>query len=158
MIIEVSGHRSPKFKAMLSSAIESYCTRIISKKILKTIHLKVYLKKKLEYPSMQGYCYYVSHEDGIREFEIAIKKNTSLRELLIYIAHECVHVKQLASGELKDGVRKCKWQGQLIEDDKLDYWDLPWEIEAYGREKGLYHRFIVDYKKTNKVKLDSIVR
>jgi len=158
MIIEVSGHRSPKFKAMLSTAIESYCSRIMSEKLLDSIYLKVLLKKSLDYPTMQGYCYYVGYDEGIREFEIAVKKNISLRELLIYTAHECVHMKQLASGELKEGVRKCRWQGQVIDEHKLDYWDLPWEIEAYGREKGLYHRFIVDYKKTNKVKLDSIVR
>jgi len=55
-----------------------------------------------------------------------------------------VHVKQYAKGELKDYVRmnKTKWRDEIIESDELDYWDQPWEIEAHGRERGLYFRFL----------------
>jgi hypothetical protein len=157
MLIEVSGHRSSKFKNMVTIAIQDYCDRIMSRKLQESIYLKVFIKKKLEEKGIEAYCHYVSFEDGIREFEIVIKKGSSLRNFLLYLAHECVHMKQLASGELKDGVRTCRWQGQIVE-DSIDYWDQPWEIEAYGREKGLYHRFITNYKKENKVYLDRAVK
>jgi len=28
--------------------------------------------------------------------------------------------------------------------DKIDYWDYPWEIEAFGRQLGLFVRFCED--------------
>jgi len=54
-----------------------------------------------------------------------------------------VHLKQYAKGELKDyaRVKSIKWKGQVYDEDRIDYWDHPWEIEAYGRERGLYIRF-----------------
>mgnify|MGYP001210788531 FL=1 len=62
-----------------------------------------------------------------------------LRKLLLTIAHEMVHVKQYARGELYQGTRiaKHRWQGKWISNN-LDYWDQPWEIEAAGREIGLF--------------------
>jgi hypothetical protein len=60
-----------------------------------------------------------------------------------------VHVKQYAKGELKDYLRvnKCKWKGKIIDSDAVDYWDHPWEIEAHGREKGLYVKYLESLKK-----------
>ena len=57
-----------------------------------------------------------------------------------------VHVKQYAKGELKDFIRvnRIKWMGKIYDESKLDYWEQPWEIEAHGREKGLYYKF-TDY-------------
>jgi hypothetical protein len=55
-----------------------------------------------------------------------------------------VHVKQFATGELVDNPsgKTVKWQGKRVtlrDDD--GYWTLPWEIEAYGRELGLFVRW-----------------
>jgi hypothetical protein len=33
----------------------------------------------------------------------------------------------------------------LVDDNQVDYWDTPWEIEAHGREKGLFTRFKQQY-------------
>ena len=38
-------------------------------------------------------------------------------------------------------VSMCKYLGKIYDVDKVNYWDLPWEIEAHGRERGLYVRF-----------------
>ena len=53
-----------------------------------------------------------------------------------------VHVKQYARGELYEGsrVNKHRWQGKWLDKDP-DYWDQPWEIEAAGREAGLFIRW-----------------
>jgi hypothetical protein len=56
-----------------------------------------------------------------------------------------VHLKQYAKGEMKDiwrPVRMVKWQGEKYLHEEMDYWECPWEIEAYGREKGLYFKFL----------------
>lgn len=98
------------------------------------------LSKKQEY----AYCDWEDQNYKAREFTITIDPNLGKRNMLLALAHEMVHVKQYAKGELKDYVRmnKTKWRDEIIESDELDYWDQPWEIEAHGRERGLYFRFL----------------
>lgn len=67
----------------------------------------------------------------------------NLRKIIQTLAHEMVHVKQFAKGEIYDHKfqRTFKWGDQIYDVDTHDYWDLPWEIEAFGREVGLFVRF-----------------
>jgi hypothetical protein len=73
-----------------------------------------------------------------REFELEIDRKLPLRKLLETVAHEMVHVKQYARRELGPGPR---WCGKTYSPEKVSYWDLPWEIEAHGRELGLFVRW-----------------
>jgi hypothetical protein len=59
------------------------------------------------------------------EYEIDIKRSLRLRDMLTTLAHEMVHVKQYELGQNKN-------------EDEFDYWDKPSEIEAHGRETGLF--------------------
>lgn len=61
------------------------------------------------------------------EYEIDIKRSLRLRDLLTTLAHELVHVKQYELGQLNHN-----------EEEEFDYWDKPSEIEAHGRETGLF--------------------
>ena len=72
--------------------------------------------------------------------------------MLIVLAHEMVHVKQYAKGEMKDFVygNRVKFKGSIINDNIVEYWDQPWEIEAHGKEKGLYLRFLEHEKNKNR--------
>ena len=74
-----------------------------------------------------------------REFDVDINTQQRLRRLLETVAHEMVHVKQFARGELYESTRRNKhrWQGKWLNTDPK-YWDQPWEIEAHGREVGLF--------------------
>lgn len=81
-----------------------------------------------------------------RNFTIEIRPNLSWKMTLLTIAHEMIHVKQYAKGELYDYLHtfhKSKWKGKIVKDNghPLDYWEQPWEIEAHGRERGLYLKF-----------------
>ena len=90
-----------------------------------------------------GYCLALCDDgerpDRPRTFEIEAHSKLRLRRLLETIAHEMVHVKQYARGELYESERQSKhrWQGKWFDKDP-DYWDRPWEIEAIGRETGLF--------------------
>lgn len=79
------------------------------------------------------------------ECEIKLaKKIKNSKKIVEALAHEMVHVKQLATGEYYDYMysdKIIKWKGKKIDINQVDYWDLPWEIEAYGRERGLYVKF-----------------
>jgi len=60
-----------------------------------------------------------------------------------------VHLKQYAKGELKDYIKPARmigWMGEKYLMEELDYWEQPWEIEAYGREKGLYFKFMQHWR------------
>ena len=80
-----------------------------------------------------------------RHFTIALDRSMGRRRVLVNLAHEMVHVKQHATDESRDDLKNSNlhvWQGKVIDSDQLDYFDLPWEIEAFGREHGLYRRFL----------------
>lgn len=78
-----------------------------------------------------------------RKFLIRVSPIERRTSALKIIAHELVHVKQFARGEMKDTVHTnyVKWNKQLIDQDAIEYWDLPWEIEAFGREYGMFRRY-----------------
>jgi hypothetical protein len=82
-----------------------------------------------------------------------VDKTLTKKETLLALAHEMVHLKQYAKGELKDIFRPAKmikWHGDRYLTDGVDYWEQPWEIEAYGREKGLYFKFLYHMKNGEK--------
>tara|TARA_B100000780_G_scaffold194041_1_gene136819 strand:+ start:2664 stop:3044 length:381 start_codon:yes stop_codon:yes gene_type:complete len=89
-----------------------------------------------------GYCLPAEDADPARPRDIDIDLNCkmTLRLLLETLAHELVHAKQFARGELyQSSVHgKHRWQGKWMPAKLPNYWDLPWEIEAHGRETGLF--------------------
>jgi hypothetical protein len=81
--------------------------------------------------------------EDLNTFEIQLDKDMSLRKKLLSVAHEMVHVKQFTRKELEhtDSINKQLWRGKKY-NTKNRYYDLPWEIEAYGRELGLFTTWI----------------
>ena len=68
-------------------------------------------------------------------------------EILKTLAHELVHVKQYVLGELRWRDAGLMYKGINHEPDNLkEYFELPYEIEAYGREKGLLYGFMLVWK------------
>jgi len=88
-----------------------------------------------------GYCL---ETDDKRTFDIEVDKTQPLRRVLETVAHEMVHVKQYARRELHPD--KHVWMGKTVNPKTVSYWDLPWEIEAHGREVGLFIRYCETYK------------
>ena len=82
-----------------------------------------------------GFC---MMEDNNRTFEIELDKKIGIKDLVQALCHEMVHVKQYARNEMNDGIVKgrARWKNQYIPED-TNYWDLPWEKEAYRMEKKL---------------------
>lgn len=79
-----------------------------------------------------------------REFEIELDSEQSFASLLRSVAHEMVHVKQWASGEWQQRHRpeeSYRYGRKTFDATKMDYWDYPWEIEAFGRTPGIIARW-----------------
>jgi hypothetical protein len=62
------------------------------------------------------------------------------KTMLLTLAHEMTHVKQFARRELIEIKADVlfKWYGEVF-GDEVHYYETPWEIEAHGREIGLYY-------------------
>ena len=87
--------------------------------------------KRMSKDPNYGYCCHLDDND----FEIEIKRTLKLRAMLTTLAHELIHVKQYVYGEYNDEF-----------EEGLDYWDKPSEIEAHGRETGLFIRWAEENK------------
>ena len=149
MRVYVKGKSELISKKEIICAANFYASLLMSKRLLKNITVFI---KNGNTGSFHGFIEFLDDNNRPKEFLISIKKDLPKRKLLITLAHEMVHVKQYARGELKYLFKggHDKWQGKIIA-RKTHYFDKPWEIEAFGRELGLYERYI-EYKKKNKIK------
>ena len=68
------------------------------------------------------------------------------------LAHELVHVKQYLVGDLTWRDRGMLWRGVMFAPEYLtDQLETPYEVEAYGKEKGLLVSFFVKWKEIEEV-------
>lgn len=71
---------------------------------------------------------------------VVIKPRRNLKDVGLTLAHEMVHVKQLAKGTLK--TRKTGsyiWAGKRYS-KKTEYLSMPWEIEAFSKQELILRR------------------
>lgn len=76
---------------------------------------------------------------GPKKIAMMLDSRLPMSRLLYTLAHEMVHVKQIAKGQYrgqrsKNGRIVTVWMGKVV---KADYLDRPWEIEAFKRENTL---------------------
>ena len=136
-----------------SNKLESYVISAVEFAMAKFFDVKdldKYISVDVDFTDLdvEGHC--IDAGDG--EFSIEIKKDLPMREKMIVLMHELVHMKQHIAGELefggiiigKDGL-KCKtttWMGAEFDEEGTDYFDRPWEIEAFGRQLGVFIRWV----------------
>jgi hypothetical protein len=70
---------------------------------------------------------------------VIIKPKRNLVQLGLTLAHEMVHVKQLAKGLLKQKRSGHTWMGKMY-GKKTPYLQMPWEIEAYSKQELILRR------------------
>lgn len=139
MILTIKGGTASQ-KKRVESMVNFCVTKLMPR--MKDLEITVRLKD-LSKAGVYGYCMAdpegdAKRLDRPRSFDLEIHSKMSMRKLLTTVAHEMVHAKQYARGELYQGVRvnKYRWQGKWV--GEMNYWDEPWEIEAHGRETGLF--------------------
>ena len=80
-----------------------------------------------------------------------------MKQTMVDLGHELIHIKQYLNNELFDYVSgDIRYKGTVfdsrhVEEDEA-YYNSPWEIEAYGREWGLYKIFVSKLKQELKKK------
>lgn len=143
---------------LVKKAINWYASQLLSKRLKNNITINLKFTENL-YKETKCLAYCTWEDDNLkpREFEIEIDANLSQQQMLKSLAHEMVHVKQYATGQLKDLSKSLavKWEGEYHSISSQDtheeqYWFSPWEIEANGREVGLYVLFKKSLKSNRK--------
>ena len=148
MILNITGSCKSTRK-LVDSAAWSYAERLIGKRLLNTLYIDIKLVRNLtDKEGMEGSCIWDEWESKStpRSYTIELDSSVSLRNILISLAHEFVHVKQWISGEMYEyeEPNKVRFMKKKVDTSKLNYFDYPWEIEAFGRQLGLFVRMCED--------------
>jgi len=102
-----------------------------------TYHLDVYTRRGMaKETEARGYVTKV----GPKSLIMIIDSSLDVERLVLTIAHEMVHVKQYARGQIENipGRKQIKyWMGKKV---RKNYFDQPWELEAFGKERILANK------------------
>jgi hypothetical protein len=125
-----------------SKAIDYFAQELFSRQMRQHIHVRLSFVKTNEYWGLAIVDDY--NAKGMpRYFTVEVKRDLNEEEKLMSIAHELVHIRQYATGQLNEEMTL--WQGESVNSDLIPYLEQPWEIEAYELGDKLYK----DYKNGN---------
>lgn len=155
MHIHIKGRNKSFTKAEIEYTVSFLTEHLLGKKLADNITLNISYE---DLGTNYAQIFPVDYDDTRknREFELTLDKHFSKeydpKLLLTTLAHELVHLKQFARGELKNfSVDAYKWKGELVDipESKAKYVKTPWEQEAYSREKELYDVFLDELRRVN---------
>lgn len=144
--------KSAKVDRKTTRELIKFCAdQLLPPRLAKNLHINVSYKPNI----LKGKerCYgWVSKDDGItpRKFDIVCDDGLSIQMTMRTLAHEMVHVRQYATGQLKDYKRwedRYRWKGRdhvwnpncSRKEYKTKY---PDEREALRLEKVLWRKFL----------------
>ena len=147
MLLNITGSNK-KNRKLVKHAAQWYAERLMGKRLMNSLVININLRRNLiTKEGCEGtavweddYC------DRPKEFTIELDLTYSIRDVLITLAHEMVHIKQWARGEMYEYTKSpmVRFHTTKFELDDINYWDYPWEIEAFGKQLGLFVRFCED--------------
>ena len=159
MLLNIKGSNKPT-RTLVNRAAWWYAEKLMGKRLMNALEINININldrtlgKKF---NMEGSAIWEDEGRRHREFTIELDATMSIRNILITLAHEMVHVKQWAKDEMYEYMPKGKTEEEWLKSpkiarfksekfnmDDINYWDYPWEIEAYGRQLGLFVRFCED--------------
>ena len=136
--VTFGGYRNRK--RITRAAIEWF----IQHRKLNRFNTFIHVIDKRLWPEDDGACITVGAPSKPRYFEIEMENRLDNKEqYLTTLFHELIHFEQRVRGthQVKWDARLCrgvnKWKGQVVPPETA-YMDEPWEVEAYGSERGLY--------------------
>jgi len=146
MKVEFKGTFTDERKVVLETATKFFGECLFSNDFIDDIYIEI---TNLEKEIMGQH-----NEKGNCEVLDSFERNPTMflleignEEQLETLAHEMIHAEQYNSRKLRDGknINDYIWKRKKIDTTNLDYYDYPWEIDAYGREVGLIYKFYSKY-------------
>lgn len=132
-------------RRLLEEACIYYLNRLLGFQLARELVVVVKIRKNLlEQENAKADCIWDDDRKEPREFEVRLDAGLTVMAMLRCLAHECVHIEQYVTGKIKDtnSLYITKWRGKNIDTRQHDYFELPWELDAHGKEAGLMDRFI----------------
>ena len=127
--------RNKRTKQFIEGILPSMIKQLGLTKSRKALFVKVSRSDVDE--DTDGQTTYIRQVGGL----IVIIKPQSLERMGITLAHEMVHVKQLARGILKTEKGVNYWNGKCYNKRKK-YLNCPWEVEAFSKQELIFRRAI----------------
>lgn len=159
--------------------VKKYVKFVLDKFVQKSIQSRATIKIKIVHKDdlddsvdsddlkrYRAWCFYDGVVNDRRTFTVVLnaqqvksaakRQFVRLQPLLVDLGHELIHVKQYLNNEIFDytdgAVRyKGSYFDSSYQDNEELYYDSPWEIEAYGREQGLFKMFVTKMRGLKKV-------
>ena len=150
MIVEIEGYRSHNLTLYraVENAVEFYGEVLLGKRMANNVDVLVKLTKDLKKKEKAyGFCH-ITDDSLCRPREFMIELDASMKysfdQILTWLAHEMVHLKQFVRKELWDYESgRVQWKTRSF--GRVHYDDQPWEKEAYRLEGELYEMFEEEY-------------
>ena len=139
-----------KKTAELEEACQFFADQLMDPRMVRNLIIDIERYKNLD---VCGECINEDDTRNPRWFTINLRDGKDDEDIVKTLAHEMIHVRQHAKNQLKSGVMvatkgsiamRSKWMGKVWKPGRNEdpYFDSPWEVEAYGREVGLYHKWV----------------
>ena len=136
MNISVTGPRGADVGTGLTAytmlAIKSFAKQLGISRLKTNIVVRIHRSLTVDRGQSEGLCEALDNRTFI--IDVALFGNW-----LSTLAHEMVHVKQFAKGELDPALSRWKSNKYC---DKIEYWDQPWEKEA----RRLQHKLVLEFE------------
>lgn len=146
MIVSTTGRHKYVSLKQCKAAVQFAADHLISKKLANNIRLRLWFTiEETRAKDWLGYCDWTDSHVRPREFEIALDPLLSKKDLFHTIFHEMTHLKQYATGQLKEYVKMAgtvTFDGRQYKDNREQSITSPWEKEARFMEKVLYKEYL----------------
>jgi hypothetical protein len=147
MLVNVTGSNKG-VRTLVNRAAWWYAEKLMGTRLMAGLEIDIKLDRNLlKKSNNEGSAIWEDDTRRPKEFTIKLDSTCNIRNILITLAHEMVHIKQWAKDEMYEYYntpKTVRFKGEKFNMDDVDYWDYPWEIEAYGRQLGLFVRFCED--------------
>jgi hypothetical protein len=138
------GGGSRKKKKLVKQAARWMLGYTLGTRMANNISLRIDLVDDLKNTNVYGSVLWADSNNRPREFDMDLCNFINDRTLFRVLAHEIVHIRQYATGDLKDLATHadyCKWKNKLIQSEGRgsgSYYDLPWEKEARADQEIIF--------------------
>ena len=154
---------------LLEEAVRFYARDLMSTRMANTLKIKVHVRKTVLKNGTLGQV--INNCKGSikqNEYLITLDSKAFTADMLRTLAHEMIHVMQIATKKLQyrywksDKKLHFRWNGEEMgELSKFPYRDQPHEIEARGSQDKLFMKFYYYFimnKKSDQYKLRNTIR
>lgn len=131
LVLQIKGGNEAKRKKAAEVAYFAYLELLPRRRKPVWVEIKIERIEK----GFEGFCYEQTEDEYVIEISNRIKSEDFINTIL----HEMIHLKQGIKRELTERQGKQYWKGK--DHSNTEYYDQPWEIEAYQLQETLFKKY-----------------